>query len=145
MNWKKEAENDLRSYERRLESLQNTAGRIRALRERMLAIRGGLSDAAPVPGGASGAQDRLIDCVAEIERLRHVRAAVGRLVRLAERGLEGLSPRERRVLELLYIRQQPDGADRLAEELGCGRTQLYRLRDEALYKFTVSLYGLTDY
>ena len=71
MSWEKEAENDLRNDERRLQSLQNMAEKIRTLREQMLSIRGGMSDSAPVQGGSSSAQDRMIDCIAEIERLGH--------------------------------------------------------------------------
>ena len=98
MSWEKEAENDLRNDERRLQSLQNMAEKIRTLREQMLSIRGGMSDSAPVQGGSSSAQDRMIDCIAEIERLGHTRAAAARLVRLVERGPASPSGQERRVL-----------------------------------------------
>ena len=55
MNWKKEAENDLRSYMRRKDSLQNIQDKIASLDDRMQSIRGGMSDATPVQGGESRA------------------------------------------------------------------------------------------
>ena len=145
MNWKKEAENDLRNYERRLQSLQNTAEKIRALREQMLSIRGGISDSAPVQGGSSSAQDRMIDCIAEIERLGHTRAATARLVRLVERGLDSLSEQDRRVLELFYIHRSPGHVERLMDELHLEQAQVYRVKDAALYRFTAAVYGIIDY
>ena len=145
MNWKKEAENDLRNYERRLQSLQNTAEKIRALREQMLSIRGGISDSAPVQGGSSSAQDRMIDCIAEIERLGHTRAATARLVRLVERGLDSLSEQDRRVLELFYIHRSPGHVERLMDELHLEQARVYQIKDAALYKFTVCIYGLVEY
>ena len=78
MNWKKEAENDLRSYMRRKDSLQNIQDKIASLDDRMQSIRGGMSDATPVQGGESRAQENLINCIAEKERLVHTRAAVAR-------------------------------------------------------------------
>lgn len=144
MSWEKEAENDLRNDERRLQSLQNMAEKIRTLREQMLSIRGGMSDSAPVQGGSSSAQDRLIDCIAEIERLGHARAATARLVRLVDRGLASLSEQDRRVLELFYIRRSPGHVERLMEELNIEKSQVYRVKEEALYRFTVTIYGIID-
>ena len=135
MNWKKEAENDLRSYMRRKDSLQNIRDKIASLDDRMQSIR----------GGESRAQENLINCIAEKERLGHTRAAVARLVKLVERGLAGLSDQERRVLELFYIQRQAGHVERLMDELHVEQTQIYRIKDAALYKFTVTLYGIVEF
>ena len=145
MNWKKEAENDLRSYMRRKDSLQNIQDKIASLDDRMQSIRGGMSDATPVQGGACWAQENLINCIAEKERLVHTRAAVARLVKLVERGLAGLTDQERRVLELFYIQRQDGYIERLMDELHVERAHVYRIKDAALYKFTVALYGITEF
>lgn len=145
MNWKKEAENDLRSYMRRKDSLQNIQDKIASLDDRMQSIRGGMSDATPVQGGESRAQESLINCIAEKERLGHTRAAVSRLVKLVERGLAGLTDQERRVLELFYIQRQDGYIERLMDELHVERAHVYRIKDAALYKFTVALYGITEF
>ena len=145
MNWKKEAENDLRRYMRRKDSLQNIQDKIASLDDRMQSIRGGMSDATPVQGGDIRAQENLINCIAEKERLVHTRAAVARLVKLVERGLAGLTDQERRVLELFYIQQQAGHVERLMEELHVEQTQIYRIKDAALYKFTVTLYGIVEF
>ena len=145
MNWKKEAENDLRSYMRRKDSLQNIQDKIASLDDRMQSIRGGMSDATPVQGGESRTQGNLINCIAEKERLGHTRAAVARLVKLVERGLAGLTDQERRVLELFYIQRQDGYIERLMDELHVERAHVYRIKDAALYKFTVALYGITEF
>jgi len=145
MNWKKEAEYDLRNYARRLESLSLTGERIRALKERMLSVKAGISDDTPVQGGGNRAQETLVNCIAEIERLELTRQAAARLVSLVEKGLEGLSEEERTVLDLFYIHRAKGHVERLSELLHVEQAQVYRIKDAALYKFTINLYGLPEY
>lgn len=132
MDWMKQAEQELKSYERRRQSLQNTAERIRALREQMLALDGG-----------DGGLPQRDSCIAEIERLGHARDAAARLVGLVERGLASLPAPERRALELFYLRRQPGHVQRLMEELHLEQVQVYRIKSAALRHFTLSLYGVT--
>ena len=145
MNWKKEAENDLRNYQRRVDSLENSREKIKALQDQMKSVKSGMSDATPVMGGGNKAQENMVNCIAECERLEYTIKATERLVALVERGLNTLTDEERRVLDLFYIHRQRGHVERLMEEMHLETSQIYRIKDAALYKFTTTIYGLIDY
>lgn len=145
MNWKKEAENDLRNYQRRVDSLDNAREKIRALREQMQSVKAGMSDATPIMGGGNRAQESMVNCIAECERLEHTIKATETLVALVEKGLSALTDEERRVLDLFYIHRTRGHVEILMEELHLETSQIYRIKDAALYKFTTTLYGLIDF
>ena len=61
MNWKKEAENDLRCYMKRKASLNNLRDQILTLRLEQESIKACTADSEPVKGGGSKTEDRWID------------------------------------------------------------------------------------
>jgi hypothetical protein len=143
MDWKREAEWDLRCHAARTGSLQSMREHLAALREQAVAIRSGPVER--VQGGARAPDDRLTDNMVKCERLAHTYHATKRLVELGERGLSQLSPEERRVLELFYIARVPGHVERLMDELHIEQSQVYRLKDAALHKFALAMYGLAEY
>lgn len=146
MNWKKEAVSDLENYRENKEALVNLRERIQALKEKADGLKAIAADRVPVKGGSSKMEDHLIDNIAERERLKHTYLATKRLVGLVERGLTALSEEEKTVLSTLYIEPHTKGAvDTLCGIIGCEKATVYRIRDNALYHFTKSLYGILDY
>ena len=87
----------------------------------------------------------MLDNIVERERLKLVYHADRRLVRLIDRGLSALSKEERLVIDLFYIDRPRDYIEELIKRLGYERAQIYRIKDNALYKFTVNMYGITEY
>lgn len=144
MDWKKAAEADLRSYEARLQALENIKTRIAAQKLNLEGFKTAAADKEPVKGGTSRHDDRMINCIVEIERLKRNYSVTSRLVQLIEKGLSGLSSEERDVLDCFYINQQHRSLETLKEKLGYEKSQIYRIKDRALYVFTISCYGLID-
>jgi ArpU family phage transcriptional regulator len=146
MDWKKSAIEDLQKYSRRRDSLDNIKTRIAALKEQYASVKCALgSDSVAVQGGGSRIEDRMLSNIVERERLAHTYRAAKRLVELTERGLDGLDERERLVLERFYITPAKNAVPRLSEELFVEKSQVYRIKDDALYKFTICQYGISDY
>ena len=145
MNWQKEAVSDLRSYKGRKQALDNMALRRAALEDRFQSVRCASADAAPVQGGSSRMEDSLINNIVERERLYWTMDATRRLVEMTERGLSGLTDQQRTVLDKFYIDRPANHVDWLSENLCYEKSRVYQLKDEALYTFTVSMYGLVDY
>ena len=146
MDWKKCAIEDLRNYGRRRDSLDNIKSRIVALKEQYASVKCALgSDTGAVQGGGNRIEDRMLSNIVERERLTHTYRAAKQLVDLTERGLSGLDERERLVLERFYIEPAKGSVDRLCDELGYEKTQIYHMKDSALYKYTICEYGLSDY
>ena len=58
--------------------------------------------------------------------------------------LSALEPEERLILHRLYILPQVGALAQLSEKLGVEKSSIYRRRDKALNKFTLSLYGAQE-
>lgn len=143
-NWQYNAMQDLREYQAVKESLVSIPEELKALEIDMQLVRGTSYDKSPVQGGASGREDRLIDYIDKKGRLaENLRAATVR-VRRIERGLEGLTDNERLVLHRFYISREHGHVDRLCQELGYETAQVYRIKDTALKRFTLSMFGVID-
>ena len=144
MNWQEQAAQDLRKYEQQRQSIENIPERIRALREKYEAVKCVCTDAPAVDGGGGRTEDAMIDNILERKRLALTLAANRRVVALVERGLAALSEPERAVLDVFYIHPRGEKLEYLRDELGYERSQVYRIKDEALYKYTVNQYGIPE-
>ena len=143
MNWQKEAINDLKSYTARKMSVDNMKQKIRELENRAIRLGSSSSDV-PVQGGSSRSEDALINNIAERDRLNQSIDAVQCLIDIIEKGLSVLDDEERTVLEEFYINRSSCHIDKLCDKLHCEKSTVYRIKDTALYKFTVAMYGVID-
>lgn len=143
MNWKAEATRDLKSYPQRKQAVDNLKERIEILEEQFVSLKG-VSVGEPVRGGLSKQEQKWLDNISERERLGFSLKIAEELIRLTEKGLEVLTGRERKVLEGFYINPQENHVDLLCEELHFEKSSLYRLKDDALRKFTIAMYGTVE-
>lgn len=65
-------------------------------------------------------------------------------VALVEAGWEILTEEERLILERFYVHPERGAADRLAGDLSLDVKTVYKRKDAALRRFTISLYGGTE-
>lgn len=144
LDWQKAAIDDLRNYRSMKRGVANNKDRIEALEDRMEMLRCGWSDATPVKGGTSGAEDKLINAIAEKERLELNIRAVEPLLAIVDKALQSLSEDERYILERFYVDRHKGYISRLCDEFGYEERQIYRLKDQALRKFTIAMYGITE-
>ena len=143
MNWKKEAVNDLRTYPQRKAACENIRERIQILDEQFKSLKGASTDM-PVKGGMSRQEEKLLDNIYEREKLQFSLKIAEALVKLTEKGLEALEKRERQILEGFYFEKRENQVERLCEGFFLEKTRLYELRDIALRKFTMAMYGTVD-
>jgi ArpU family phage transcriptional regulator len=145
MNWKNEAVNDLSTYTRRKESLVNIKQQIEAINMQLTSIRSSASDSGPVMGGVSQYEDRILDNIVKRDRLMLTYRATREIVKLIEKGIAGLDERERLLLDRFYIHRAKGNVEQLMSELDYERSRVYQIKDEALYKFTIVMYGINEY
>lgn len=145
MNWKRAAEEDLRKYVAQKQSLINIPQRIEALKVKFTALKGQATNSEPVQGGMSHMEDNMLDNIVERERLDATYRATKRLVQLVERGLLGLDEQERKVLDTFYINRRRNHVERLMDEMHVEQARVYQIKDKALHKFTITMYGLVEY
>lgn len=145
MDWKRAAIEDLRTYNKRKQSLENIREKIRSLDDQFKSIKMSSADITPIQGGGNKTEDNWINNITQRQRLQYTYAAAKRLVDLVEKGLSGLSDQQRTILTTFYIDRPQGHIDLLMERLHVEQAQIYRMKDDALYQFTVSMYGLIDY
>jgi len=141
LNWRKEAVNDLKNHQYRKEGLDNLEERIRLLDAQLTSLRG-ISVSEPVAGGVSKQEEAWINNISERERLEFSLKITKQLVDIVERGLASLDKREREVLEGLYVHRLR--VEVLCEKMNFEKSRIYEIKDIALKKFTLSVYGTLE-
>lgn len=145
MQWKKAAIDDLRRYRYLTISLDNIPRRIEAIDNELQAIKSARLDNSPVMGGIyNPAEERLITLLEEKSRLEMLYKTDKMLIDTIEKGLAALDATERLVLDRFFINRPRNHVEGLMEELGYERTQIYKIKDQALYNFTLAEYGITE-
>ena len=145
MKWSDCAIQDLRKYKYLEASLESIPERMEALRCRLEAIKRATTDKVPVKGGFGRYEDNLLDIIVERERLKYLYRANKILLELIEMGLASLDDTERLVLDRFYIDRPKGHVERLMEELNYEKSRVYEIKNQALYKFTIAMYGIVEY
>lgn len=122
----------LDSATRRIAELDAQVGLVRASRTDKIVVKGG--------GGAGDAQ--IIENLAEREELRWKLMVTRSKIKWVERGLNKMGTQERRILQLFYISPSRDKVQRIMDELHIEKSQVYRLKDDALQHLARVLTGL---
>lgn len=145
MNWKKEAENELRQYADLCTSLVNIRERMESVEAAMTAIKGS-SSSVPVQGGGNKYEDNLLDLLVEKDRLKNLYRVNRQRQSIIKRGLDALSDTESKVLNRFYIQNMKYSAaiDCLREEIGYEEAHINRIRNKALYHYTIAEFGLPE-
>ena len=144
MNWKPEAVEKLRMYEAKKNAIQSIPEEISRLEIAMESIRSATSDGTSVAGGGSRREDMLLSNIVHRGELERSLEQAKKWVALVDAGLEILTKEERLLLDRFYIHPERGIAERLAEELNLDVKTVYKRKDAALRRFTISLYGGTE-
>lgn len=143
MNWKNEAIRDLKTYGQRKKAVEGLKERIRLAEEKLTGLKG-ISTEAPVKGGLSRQEERWLEGISEKERLSFSLKITEALIRLTDEGLSVLNARERLVLEEFYINPRENHVERLCRELNYEKSRVYQIKDSAVTKFTLAMYGTVE-
>lgn len=144
MNWKTEAKEKLRRYSAMQLATINIPLEIQRLEMEAQSIRSARSDATPVHGGGSGREDALLNSIVKRQQLLSSLHQAKLWMKETDQALSVLSEADRLILKQLYIHPDAGSVPRLCKDLGCGKSTIYRRRDEALYLFTIALYGAVE-
>lgn len=145
MRWSNCAVDDLKKYKRLKQSLQNIEERIEVLEMQFTGIKGSKTDKIPAHGGGTKWEDFMLDNIVERERLKMLKEANEKIVKIIERGLDSLDKTERLILDSFFVSKKHDHVEMLKDKLNLEKSQVYKLKNQALYKFTVSMYGIEEY
>lgn len=144
IDYRKICISELRCHYDKLRSLDSLAEDIQRYNEQMDGIRSATSDATPVKGGSSGREEHLINAISRRDALKDNLAIVKWQTSQVEKGLECLTDKQRRILELFYLRREYGYIQRLCQEFNESERQIYYDKDEALMRYALCRYGLTE-
>lgn len=143
--WKYKAIDRLKDYPGQKASLQNIPDEIFALESQATSIRSATTDGTPVAGGGSKREDMLLSNIVRREELKQMLERAKAYTRSVERGLAVLNDDEKRVLDCVYISHQSGAVAHLADEYNEDERSVYRRIDKALRRFTIAMYGVTEF
>lgn len=145
MNWRPEAINDLRLYGQRKRFLENVDNQMTYLNNDFTMLKGCVTDSESVDGGTSRSEDHLINNIMRRDKLSTNKRLSIEFVNVVESSLTALSPQHRDILYEFYIERSRGHVERLMDKYHVEQTQVYRLKDEALYNFIILMYGIADF
>lgn len=143
MIWQEFAIDELKKHLSRQMARLNLEDRISELNSRLTSL-GGASNSIPTQGDHSRIEDSRLNAIVLKDELMASFKDVSRAIDRVNRGLGVLDERENKILNSFYIHRMPGYIDKLTEELFCEKSTIYRIKDEALYKFTIAMYGVVD-
>ena len=143
MNWKTESTKELKIYSIRKESLKSIKERIKILEALSVSLKG-ISTDTPVMGGMSRQEEKLLNNIVERGNLLESFKVTARYVALTEKGLSALDERELEIIDGFYFSKTDNNVERMCAEFHLEKTRLYELREIALKKFTIAMYGTVE-
>ena len=141
MDWKKEAIEDLSRYQMMKVGLRNLNEELQALEQTSADAPAAFRREPVVQGGKRAADEAVLHRIVRRDRLSASRDALRATLRRMDRALRMLSDEERNVLTHFYIERTPGAAQLLCEQLCYEQAHIYRIKDAALKKFTIAMYG----
>ena len=145
MDWKKEAATTLRDYPARKSGIDRVLEQLEQVAADMTRIRSAAADSIPVSGGGGNRQeDALVGQIMKKGELEKCLASARAWCSTVDKALEVLTPKERRILDLMYVHRARGNVELLCEELHVEKSRMYELKDDAMRRFTLALYGCLD-
>lgn len=140
--WERLAIDQLREIDIKRKSLQNVKDRLTTIRYEIVDAKNSLPSLAPAVGGVLNREEtRRTDNIALQKELRRSYQQLKNDIDSFEKAWEKLDQDEQLVLSKFFISRTRSYIDELCNQLFCEKTKVYQIKDEALYKFTMGLYG----
>ena len=141
MNHKKKTIERLRNLPEVRLSLVNLPEQIASLEHQLVALRAARTDGDPVSGGTNHREDQIIDIISEIDECKADLAKAKAEEQQISRSMAMLTRNERMAMERFYINDEKYAAERLCEDLGYERSQVYNIKTKGLERLARCLYG----
>ena len=139
LRWDKELEFKLKDLPLKIKAMNNLEERIKYLEESKYLIKPINTDSIPASGGITKQEDVLVNKLVEIEELKKNLEFTEKEVEWMKKGLLVLTDIEKEVINKLCLDRVK--VRKICEELGYEKSQIYRIKDQAIYKMTIALYG----
>ena len=143
MNWKNEAIERLGKYTAMRQAVEIIPLELKRLEQNSTGLRGKRTDSVRVSSSPSRQEDVLIGNMIKKEELTRSYDNAKVWVSITDQALAALTHEEEQILRRMYICPTKGVVNLLCNELGVEQSSIYRKRDQALYHFTIALYGIS--
>lgn len=140
MNWKHEAIEKLNNLPAMLMAVDNIPAEIKRLEQELVHLRGIEPDRLPHTTPDRG-DAPLLNNIVKRQELAQAYDRAKIWVDTTKRAFKVLTEEEQSILMAMYVNPTYGGVAELCKKLGLEQSTLYRKREEALYQFTLALYG----
>lgn len=148
MNWKRIAEDDLKDYQKKKNSLKQVASKIDYYNTKLYDAKGISYTPTPIDGGGSKYEDDMLDSLIKKQRLEDKYKDTIEFVKWVDKGLNLLSERDRNIIYICYIEEHSSKSKRwidyICSSYAVSKSKAYDLRDEVLRNFTLNMYGCIE-
>lgn len=141
MNWKREVQDKLYKYPYKKQAISNLKERILYLDETLKTIKPVVMDKVPLRGGGTKQEDVMLNRIMEKELLTANLKDCKVEVKDIEKSLKILTETELEVIELFYLSMYRTSIEKICDRLGYEKSQVYNIRNDALRKMAIFLYG----
>lgn len=141
MRWDKEVESKLKEYPRKLNAVTNLKHKISYLSDYIYTLKGSFRDTDPVQGGGCKQEDILLDRIVEKEELEKNLEYIEHEISWIQKGFTCLTDIEYKVIQQMYLNESRMSVDNICKSLGYEKSQVYNIRNTAVEKMTLELYG----
>ena len=142
MNWKNEAIDRLTRYSAMAQAVENIPKEISRLEQSIQELRGHNMEKIPTSKNPAPGDDALIGNIIKRQELCDSYENAKIWVETTRQALSVLSPDEKNIISSMYITPERGVVSKLCMDLGVEQSSIYRKRDQALYRFTMALYGV---
>lgn len=141
MNWKNEAIERLTRYSAMAQAVENIPKEITRLERSIQELRGCDPAKAPSSKNPGPGDDVLIGNIIKRQELSDSYENARIWVDTTQQALSVLNAEEKTILTKMYVTPERGVVNQLCLALGVEQSSVYRKRDQALYRFTMALYG----
>lgn len=148
MDWVMTAKKELRNYELYKKTIDTLSERLAMLETSITSPRisaiSTFCSAAPVHGGGNRYDEKMADYIDSADELKRKIRDKKSYIAVIDAAIDALEPCERAVLRRFYVHRDGDYVNDLCRELHFEKSTVYRIKDEALRKFILLMYGVNN-
>ena len=141
MNWKNEAIERLTRYSAMSQAVENIPKEITRLERSIQELRGHRPDQLPGAKTPGPRDDALIGSIIKRQELSDSYENAKIWVDTTDQAMSVLNQEEKTILTKMYVTPEKGVVNQLCFTFGVEQSSIYRKRDQALYRFTMALYG----
>ncbi len=142
MRWQKIVIEELENHQSKINSLDNIKSKIHNLENKKSSLKGANYDITPCTGsGGTHWEDNLINTIIEIDKLKETYKRNKRDVDRIAGALKKLDGQQYEIIEGFYINKKKSYAMEASKKLKYDKSHIYNLKENALRKITLELYG----